>query len=177
MVITAVALAVALVIMLGELIRSRGNERGLRARGAVEPGGDVYKALAVIYPGMFVLMAVEGALDGSSSAAVFATGIFVFAWAKVLKLWAIESLGPSWSYRVLVVPGAPLVATGPYAWLRHPNYVAVFGEIVGFAFIVHAPFAGLLSFLTFAVLVRKRIAVEEKALGITSPESRTPSPG
>ena len=66
---------------------------------------------------------------------------------------------------MLVLPSAPLVTTGPYAYLRHPNYVAVFGEIGGFALMVGAGITGVVSLVAFAVLVRKRIAVEEQALG------------
>src|SRR6187551_1272896 len=58
------ALSAVLIMMLTELIRSRRNERELRRRGAVEPQGDVYRALAVAYPLMFVVMAVEGSLLG-----------------------------------------------------------------------------------------------------------------
>jgi methyltransferase len=77
---------------------------------------------------------------------------------------------------VLVLPGAALVSTGPYAWIRHPNYVAVFGEIAGFALIVGARLSGVISLLAFGILVRKRIAVEEAALGLANPESRIPNP-
>jgi methyltransferase len=66
---------------------------------------------------------------------------------------------------VLVPPDEPRVTTGPYAWLGHPNYVAVFGEIAGMAMLVGAPITGALSLVAFGMLVRKRIAVEEKALG------------
>lgn len=164
-VIALVSLVAVVVMMLAELKRSRTNERLLRQRGASEPEGDVYRALAVAYPGMFVLMAIEGALGGPSPDALLIAGFAVFAAAKILKLWAITALGRRWSYRVLVLPGAPLVSTGPYAYLRHPNYVAVFGEIVGFAMMVGARITGVISLVAFAALVRKRIAVEEKALG------------
>ena len=68
---------------------------------------------------------------------------------------------------MLVLPEVPLVSAGPYAHLRHPNYLAVFGEIAGFALMVGAHVTGVISLLAFAVLVRKRIAVEEKALRYT----------
>lgn len=160
-----ISLAAVVVMMLAELKRSRTNERLLRQRGASEPEGDVYRALAVVYPSIFVLMAIEGALAGPSPDALLIAGFAVFAAAKILKLWAIVVLGYRWSYRVLVLPGTPLVSTGPYAYLRHPNYVAVFGEIAGFAMMVGARITGVISLAAFAVLVRKRIAVEEKALG------------
>src|ERR1044071_2945921 len=156
--IALAALAAVVVMMLAELRRSRVNTRLLRERGAVEPSGDVYRALALVYPGIFVLMAVEGALTGPSPDTLLAAGFAVFAAAKLLKLWAIRTLGRRWSYRVLVLPSAPLIATGPYAYLRHPNYAAVFGEIGGFALMVHAPATGVVALIAFSVLVRKRTA-------------------
>jgi methyltransferase len=163
--IALVSLAAVIVMMLAELKRSRANERLLRQRGAVEPPRDVYRALAIVYPGLFVLMAAEGAVAGPSPDVLLIAGFAVFVAAKILKLWAVTTLGPRWSYRVLVLPSAPLVTTGPYAYLRHPNYAAVFGEIGGFALMVGAGITGVVSLVAFAVLVRKRIAVEEKALG------------
>ena len=166
------ALSAVLVMMLAELTRSRRNERELRRRGAVEPHGDVYRPLAVAYPLMFVAMAVEGSLFGPVGDWLPLGGFVVFVAAKVLKLWAIATLGLRWSYRVLVLPGVPLVATGPYAHLRHPNYLAVFGEIAGFAMMVGAFWTGLGSLLLFRVLVRKRIAIEERALEMAQPPER-----
>lgn len=165
--VSTAALLAVVVMMLAELKRSRANERALRQRGAVEPSGDVYRAMAVVYPALFVAMAIEGAFTGPAPDAALIAGFITFTAAKLFKLWAISSLGPRWSYRVLVLPEAPLVTTGPYARLRHPNYVAVFGEIAGFALMVGARISGIISLLVFAVLVRKRIAVEEKALRYT----------
>lgn len=165
-VIAIVSLAAVLVTMAGELVLSRANERILRGRGAIEPRGDVYRTLAWAYPMMFVLMTIEGAIKGPPPGVTTVAGALVFLAAKALKLWAIATLGPRWTYRVLVPPDRSLVTSGPYAWLRHPNYAAVFGEIAGMALLVGAPIAGALSLVGFGMLVRKRIHVEEKALGI-----------
>jgi methyltransferase len=176
----ATALSAVLVMMLAELTRSRRNERELRRRGAVEPQGDVYRALAFVYPLMFVAMAVEGSLVGPVSGRLLVGGLIVFVASKALKLWAIATLGLRWSYRVLVLPGTPLVATGPYAHMRHPNYVAVFGEIAGFAMMVGAFWTVIGSLLLFRVLVRRRIAIEENALESargSGPKARSPEPG
>ena len=163
-IIAAAAFAAVAVMMLAELRRSRTNERALRHRGAVEPPGDVYRAMAIAYPGAFVAMAIEGGRVGPSPDPLLIAGFVVFAAAKLLKLWAIAALGPRWSYRVLVVPAVPLVSTGPYAYLRHPNYAAVLGEIAGFALMVGAPASGIVSLIGFAMLLRKRILVEDNAL-------------
>ena len=164
-IVSIVSLAAVLAMMAGELMLSRANEQILRRRGAVEPAGDVYRTLAWAYPAMFVLMAIEGAVAGPRPGVTTVLGALLFLAAKGLKVWAISTLGPRWTFRVLVPPDMPLVSTGPYAWLRHPNYAAVFGEILGIAMLIGAPITGALSLIGFGILVRKRIAVEERALG------------
>jgi methyltransferase len=165
-----IALLAVLLMMLVESQLSRFNERTLRARGATEPAGDVYPTMTWVYPACFVAMSIEGALTGPAPGPNTLLGVALFGVAKALKFWAIATLGPRWTFRVLVLPGAPLVRGGPYAWVRHPNYVAVIGEFVSFAILGGAPLAGILSVVVFGVLLRRRIRVEERALGISGPE-------
>jgi methyltransferase len=109
-------------------------------------------------------MAGEGIVRGAAADLQLLAGGVVFLAAKTLKYWSIASLGPYWSFRVLVVPGAPLVEHGPYRFARHPNYIAVIGELVGAALLFNAPAAGTIATLLFAELIRRRVAVEERAL-------------
>jgi methyltransferase len=150
--------------LLIETWRAARNEHAQRARGGVEPPGDVYKLMRIVYPGAFLAMFAEGAVRGSPSPPILAAGAAVFAAAKVLKWWAILSLGRFWTFRVIVVPGSALVAKGPYRWLRHPNYVGVVGELVGVAMMTGAWVSGVAAIATFGALLTKRIAVEERAL-------------
>lgn len=154
----------ALLMMAGEAVLSAVNERVLRARGAIEPEGDVIGVMRWVYPGAFVAMGIEGALTGPAPANVLMGGLALFGLAKALKVWAISSLGSKWSYRVLVVPGEPLVTTGPYRFLSHPNYLAVAGEIISVAAIVWAPITGVLASIGFGWLMILRVRVEEQAL-------------
>ncbi len=150
--------------MIVEALVSARNERALRALGAVEPDGDVYRAMAVAYPGAFVAMLVEGWLRGAAIDAWFVAGAAVFVASKALKYWAIASLGTRWTFRVLVPPRSTLVAAGPYRWFAHPNYVAVVGELAGAAVAMHAPVAGAIGIAGFGILIYMRVGVEEKAL-------------
>ncbi len=163
----AVVVTVAvLLLMLVELQLSWHNAKALRARGAIEPPDDVFKWMRLAYPASFVLMGVEAALGGPLRREWVIGGLLLFGWAKALKFWAIAHLGPLWSFHVLVVPGAKLVTSGPYRWLRHPNYVALIGEFVAIAIALQAPVAGLLATLGFGWLIWRRIQVEERALGL-----------
>ena len=162
--ITAVALAAVLLLMLGELWLSTLHERSLRARGAVESPDPVYSTMRWAYPGVFVAMAVEGILSGPVSTTVVLTGIAIFIAGKVLKIWAIATLGDRWTYKVFVVPDVPLVTSGPYRFVRHPNYVGVVGELLGMALITGASVTGPLGLVFFSWLLVRRIRAEDRAL-------------
>jgi methyltransferase len=164
-IVASVALLVVLLIMVAELLLSRRNEDRLRAMGAWEPPEDVYKTMRWAYPAAFVLMAVEGGVVGPEPGVATIAGAVVLAASKSLKAWAIASLGPRWTFRVLVVPGAPLVRSGPYAFVNHPNYIAVVGELAGMALLVGTRIAGPIATVLFTLLIRRRIAVENRALG------------
>jgi methyltransferase len=167
-VIALTALAVALALMLGELRVSIRHERALLARGASTPPDPVYHAMRWAYPAVFVAMALEGVVwaptSGSMRPILVLIGVGVFIAAKLLKFWAIATLGERWTYKVLVLPGIPLVASGPYRLVRHPNYVGVVGELIGVALITGARVTGPAGLIFFSWLLVRRIRAEEQAL-------------
>ena len=166
MIVTFILLAVVFVPMLIEARLAAINERAQRARGGIEPPGDVYQVMRIVYPGVFLAMIAEGAwLPGH---AYVLAGAAVFVAAKILKSSAIASLGEAWTFRVVVRPGVPLITAGPYKWLRHPNYVAVVGELVGVALMSGARVVGPLGTILFGVLMLKRIRIEDHALSASA---------
>jgi methyltransferase len=150
--------------MLIEARVSTSHERRLRAIGAVEPSGDVYRAMQIAYPAAFLVSIAEGAVRGVAFDRAVAVGAAVFIAAKMLKYWAIGSLGCRWTFRVLVPPGSSRTVRGPYRWLRHPNYVAVAGELAGTAIAMHAMITGTPAAIGFVALMLKRIRIEDHAL-------------
>jgi methyltransferase len=167
--------AVIIGLLLAETRVSRLHEQRLRARGAVAPPGDVYLALLVLYPSAFLIMGAEGlwrAFEaGRTGGAVvvggpswLASGVVLFVASKVLKYWAIRSLGQLWTFRVFSVPDAPLVTTGPYQYVAHPNYIAVVGELIGTAMMVGAPVSGPVMLGAFGVALRARVKFENQVL-------------
>jgi len=150
--------------MLVEAARARRNERAQKARGGLEPADDVYNVMRIVYPAAFLAMLAEGAARGPGAAAIVVTGLAIFTAAKIIKWSAIVALGRCWTFRVIVVPGDRLVASGPYRCLRHPNYVGVIGELIGAALMTRALVTGPVAVIVFAVLLYNRIAVEERAL-------------
>jgi methyltransferase len=162
---TKVLLAVVVfAFMAVEARRARRNERAQRSRGGVEPRDDVFAWMQVAYPGAFVAMLAEGVIRGAPPREAFVAGAVVFAAGKALKWWALVTLGPSWTFRVLVVPGMTLVKDGPYRFLKHPNYVGVVGELAGVGLMTGALIAGPAATALFGALILKRMRVEEQAL-------------
>jgi methyltransferase len=164
MLVQLILAAVVFGLLIVEALHASANERAQLARGGQEPSGDVYTSMRIVYPGAFLAMFVEGALRGGPPQAALLAGVLVFATAKALKWWAILALGRFWTFRVIVVPGATLVAGGPYRLFRHPNYIGVMGELAGIALMTGALLSGVAGIITFGGLVLKRIRVEERAL-------------
>jgi methyltransferase len=161
---SALLLAMIVFPMLIEAWRAARNERAQRASGGIEPPGDVYPIMQVAYPGAFLAMLAEGAARGGAPPSAVAIGATLFSLAKAVKWWAILTLGQAWTFRVIVVPEAPLVTSGPYRFMRHPNYAGVVGELVGVALMTGAWIAGPITTLGFLSLILKRIQIETRAL-------------
>jgi methyltransferase len=113
-------------------------------------------------------MMVDGAMGRPPEPAAIAAGVALFSASKALKWWAIHTLGRAWTFRVIVVPGAPLITTGPYRFLRHPNYVGVVGELVAVALMTGSRIGSPIAVVGFGLLMLKRIAVEQRALAAQS---------
>jgi methyltransferase len=158
-----VVLGLVMLVMAGEASISRRNETALRARGAIEPADDVYRTMRWGYPASFIAMTIEGAMFGDGPGTATMAGAVLMLASKALKFLAMGSLGDRWTFKVLVVP-EPLVAHGPYVWLRHPNYVAVVGELASMALLVGARGSGPMATLLFSLLIWRRIRVEDRAL-------------
>lgn len=168
--------AVIFGLMWAEARVSWAHERRLLEAGAVAPPGDVYWAMAILYPVAFLAMGLEGAWRAAGPAvsasgggpAWAASGVVLFVASKALKYWAIRSLGHRWSFRVFVLPGAPLVRTGPYRYVAHPNYIGVVGELVGAAMMVGAKVSGPIVIVAFGAVLWARLRFETRVLAAAS---------
>ena len=85
--------------------------------------------------------------------------------AQALRWWCIATLGHQWNTRVVVIPDAPRVTSGPYRFFSHPNYVAVVAEGVALPFVHTASITALTFTMLNTALLRMRIKVEDAALG------------
>jgi methyltransferase len=157
-----VAIAVALVAAerIGEMVFSERNTRALLRQGAVEHGRKHYPAIVALH--VLWLAALLAFVPAATRPNVTAAALYVAI--QFVRLWAIASLGPYWSTRVVTLPGAPLVKTGPYRVLRHPIYAVVVTEIALLPLAFGAWRVALAFSLANAALLALRIRVEARAL-------------
>jgi methyltransferase len=152
--------------ILGETWLSARNSRALLQRGAVEIAPLLLPLMALLYAVMYFGSLAEHLwiprTISPSWAVVFAA---VYCAAKILKFWAIASLGDYWTMRVLILPKSRVVTQGPYRWIRHPNYVAVLLEIAATTLIGKSFYTFFVVIVLFSVTLVFRIRQEEAALG------------
>lgn len=161
-----VVLAATAAERLAELVLSARHARWAFARGGVERGRGHFPAMVALHTALLVAPVVEVvAADRPFLPWLGWPALALVVAAQGLRWWCIATLGRQWNTRVIVVPGAPLVARGPYARLTHPNYVAVVLEGVALP-LVHTAWVTALAFtlLNAALLLGFRIPAEERAL-------------
>lgn len=157
-------LAVALE-RLAELVVAKRNLAWARARGAREVGLGHYPAMVVLHTALLAGCLVEVLVADRPFVPLLGVPMLaVVLAAQALRWWCIHTLGRQWNTRILVVPGLPLVTTGPYRFLRHPNYVAVVAEGVALP-LVHSAWVTATVFTVLnAALLTVRIRAEDRAL-------------
>lgn len=167
---TSLAFFTVLVALVGlerlaELVVSRRNAAWSLAQGGFETGRDHYPVMVLLHTGLLVGMLVEAWVRRPEVAPLLAGTMTVLVLgSQGLRWWCIATLGRRWNTRVIVVPGLPLVTSGPYRFLRHPNYVAVVVEGVALP-LVHAAWLTALVFtVANAALLSVRLRVENAAL-------------
>jgi methyltransferase len=143
-----------------ELAHARSNTAQLRRQGAVEADAGGYPLYVLLHAGWLTSLLV---FVPAATSPVWAL-IGVFALLQLGRIWVIVSLGPYWTTRIVTLPGAPLVRTGPFRYLRHPNYLLVAAEIalLPLAFGAFA-IAAIFSTLNL-ILIARRIRIEERVL-------------
>lgn len=158
---TLAALVLALVTLerLGELWLARRNTRALLAQGAVEVAAGHYPLIVLLHAFWLAGLWVLGWQKEVDTA-----WLAVFVLLQVLRVWVLATLGPRWTTRIIVQPGLPLVTTGPYRLLSHPNYVVVVGEIAVLPLCLGLPWYALAFSIANAAVLTVRIRAENAAL-------------
>jgi methyltransferase len=168
---TALVLAVGLE-RLAELLVSKRNAAWGPSRGGYETGREHYPVMVLLHTGLLVGALVEAWVRRPDVSLALAASMFVLVLvSQGLRWWCIATLGRRWNTRVIVVPGLPLVRSGPYRLLDHPNYVAVVLEGIALP-LVHAAWITAVVFtVANAALLAVRLRVENTALATAPGEA------
>jgi methyltransferase len=144
---------------LGELLYARRNTLALLSRGAREVAAEHYPYMVMLHTvwlaGLWLL-----APDRPIDLLWFA----VFMLLQLLRIWVLVTLKERWTTRIIVLPNAPLVRSGPYRILRHPNYAIVIGEIAALPLAFGLPLYALAFSILNGVILTVRIRAENAAL-------------
>jgi methyltransferase len=95
---------------------------------------------------------------------LFYFAFFFLVLAQVLRWYTIFTLGPFWSIDVYQMKEHPIISSGPYLYIRHPNYLAVMIEFFFVPFILGCPLTLLIGFPLNYLILQRRVNMEEDCL-------------
>jgi methyltransferase len=145
---------------LAELAYARSNTARLRRLGAVEADSGGYPLFVLLHAGWLASLAASVPARTPPEWPL----IGIFALLQIGRIWVIVSLGRYWTTRIITLPDEPLVRTGPFRYLRHPNYLLVIAEIA----VLPLAFGAVVIAATFSalnlLLIARRVRIEERML-------------
>jgi protein-S-isoprenylcysteine O-methyltransferase Ste14 len=94
---------------------------------------------------------------------VFGLGVTIALAGIALRWWAVLTLGPFFTTRVMTRPGQTVVEAGPYRLVRHPSYSGMLLTVLG-VLLCSTNWLSLACFSIALPGLAYRIRVEERAL-------------
>jgi methyltransferase len=147
---------------LAELRISRRNQRGLEKQGVRKIPEPHFRWMVLLHGGVIVCAGVEVLILHRPLIPALAISMLVlFVLANLLRWWVIRTLAGHWNVEVMESSRVGVVSSGPYRWVRHPNYVAVMVEIFSLPMIHTAWITAIVGTLGDLEILRRRIKVED----------------
>ncbi|MDZ4053586.1 MAG: isoprenylcysteine carboxylmethyltransferase family protein [Phenylobacterium sp.] len=156
----AVVLIFVVIQRLAELWLAARNTRRLKAAGGVEIGAGHYPLFILLHAGW--LAAIAAFTPWNAAPNPWLLGLYLLL--QLARVWVIATLGRFWTTRIISLPGAPLVRTGPYRFLRHPNYWVAFLEIAVLPLAFGQIFIAVAFSVLNALLIAWRVRIENRVL-------------
>lgn len=155
------ALVAFLVVQrLVELGIAHRNQRALFAKGGIEVGRRHYLLIVALHAGWLLALLLTIPPEAAASKPL----LVCFVLLQAGRLWVLASLGSRWTTRVILLPGAQRVRSGPYRFLKHPNYLIVSLELAIVPLIFSAWLVAASATVLNILVLRTRIRVENQAL-------------
>jgi methyltransferase len=148
-----------------EMRLSRRHARELEGRGFQREREPAFAIMVALHTGVLIGAAIEVLLvDRRPPAALAAAAGTLFVLANLLRWWVIRTMAGHWNVRVVNALSMGVVTAGPFRWVRHPNYVAVFIELLALPLIHAAYVTAAVGTAAHIVVLARRIALEERVL-------------
>jgi methyltransferase len=168
MAMTHAYLALLALVAIGRLLElrvSRRNQRDLEKHGVQKVHEPHFRWMVLLHAGILGGAALEVTLlhrPVIPELAISMGALFVFA--NILRWWVIRTLAGYWNVEVMASPSMGVVTSGPYRWVRHPNYVAVVAELFALPMMHTAWITALVGTAAHLEILRRRVSVEDGVL-------------
>ena len=161
-----IIISIVILQRLTELMIAKTNEKWLLSQGAIEYGKEHYKFIVLLHGFFFLSMLLEYNIRESYVEFNFINYLFLvfFVILQISRIWVLLSLGKYWNTKILRIPGSELVRKGLYKYFRHPNYIIVACEIFTIPMIFDLYYTAIIFSILNAIVLAKRIEVENIAL-------------
>ena len=158
-------LLVVALLRVYELRISKRHQQEMIARGAEKVVDPRFRWMVLLHTCVLLGSAVEVVFLRRPFYPVFAALCFaVFLGANVVRWWVIRTLGKHWNVQVMNSTGMGVITTGPFRYVRHPNYAAVFVEMLALPLIHCAWITAFAGSIAHAIVLSQRLATEERVL-------------
>jgi len=148
-----------------EMRLSRRHQRELQALGFARQPERGFALMVSLHTGVLLAAAVEVLWARRPLIVGLAVpALLAFLLANVLRWWVIRTMAAHWNVNVVNSLALGVVTGGPYRFVRHPNYVAVFVELVALPLVHTAWVTALVATALHAIVLRRRLALEESVL-------------
>jgi methyltransferase len=160
-----VLLVVVALLRVYELRISRRHQQEMIARGASKVDEPRFRWMVVLHTGVLVGAACEVVFLHRPFIPILAAVCFVlFLASNAVRWWVIRTLGEHWNVQVMNSTRLGVITSGPFRYVRHPNYAAVFTEMLVLPLIHTAWITALAGSAAHVLVLSQRLATEEKVL-------------
>jgi methyltransferase len=165
-VIAFLALLVAVAVLrLVELRISKQHQKEMLGRGATKVEEPRFRWMVLLHTAVLIGAAVEVVFLRRPFIPILAAVMFViFVAANAVRWWVIRTLGEHWNVQVVDSTRLGVVTSGPFRFVRHPNYAAVFAEMIALPLIHTAWITAIVGTVAHALVLRMRLSTEERVL-------------
>ncbi len=142
----------------GELFLSRRNTHRLMQKGAVEVGASHYPVMVALHTAWVLALVLFG-----YDQPLAWSWLAIYAVLQLFRIWILATLGARWTTRIIILD-EPLVRSGPFAFVNHPNYILVVLEIFVAPMVLGLFWIAVVFSILNAAMLTLRVSVEERAL-------------